>query len=615
VTARRAAAVAGLVALLVVLPAAPAAPPSPLRGGTYRVGWEAVYDWTTDDFDPTGESDPRSMGIYSNLLLRTLVGYDHVAGIAGTKLVPDLAVAVPAPTDGGRTYTFRLKRGIRFGPPVDREIVAADIRYAIERLARPRNGAQYPYLYRVIRGFDDYRAGKARSIAGISTRGPKTIEFELTRPASDFLHRLTLAATAPIPPEVGKCFEGKPGRYGFDIVSSGPYMLEGMERLRLGSCRSLRPVPGNSLAGFHLVRNPRYDPRTDSTAARESNPDRFVFAVVHGHPAAAEVVRKLTGGELDDAILSSSPKVIGRYAAAARKRGRLRVESADWLFYLSLNVTRPPFDDVHVRRALSWLVDRAALREAWGGAEAGQIARHYIPDDLLGGRLRGYDPYATPGDRGSLARARAELAKSAYRTRHGLCIDGACKGVFLTSDCNADRICGDLMYAASQRMIQILGPLAAKLGIALRHGRRSGWDLRLPSSPIPISQSGYWRAQYPDASSFVDPVFSSAAIQPRHNPNTSLVGITQRQARPLGISGRFARVPSVDADIARCAAETGSRRLDCYAALDRKLSTDVVPWIPYLWRSRITILGPQVARWAFDRSSGTTSFAHVALRR
>ena len=136
---------------------------SPLVGGTYRVGIESarggqLFRWS-DGFDPTGEYDVSAMGIYSNLLLRTLVGYDHVAGAAGTRLVPDLAVSVPTPTNGGRTYTFRLKRGIRFGPPVDREITSSDIRYAIERLARPRNGAQYAFYFDVIQGFDACRSG------------------------------------------------------------------------------------------------------------------------------------------------------------------------------------------------------------------------------------------------------------------------------------------------------------------------------------------------------------------------------------------------------------------------------------------------------------------------
>jgi hypothetical protein len=74
-------------------------------------------------------------------------------------------------------------------------------------------------------------------------------------------------------------------------------------------------------------------------------------------------------------------------------------------------------------------------------------------------------------------------------------------------------------------------------------------------------------------------------------------------------------VPSVDGDIARCSRLAGDTRLDCYAQLDRKLSAQVVPWIPFLWRNRINILGPQVAKWGFDQAAGTTAYAHVAVKR
>ena len=73
-------------------------------------------------------------------------------------------------------------------------------------------------------------------------------------------------------------------------------------------------------------------------------------------------------------------------------------------------------------------------------------------------------------------------------------------------------------------------------------------------------------------------------------------------------------MPSIDADLARCRALTGSRRLDCYAALDRKLTTQIVPTIPFLSRNQITILGPQVARWQFDQAAGVTALAHVAVK-
>src|SRR5438034_7887429 len=128
------AAVLSLVLVGTVASGSVAGGPGSLRGGTYRVGWEPG---SFDGLDPTID-DYTNAAIDSNLLLRTLVGYDHVPGPAGTRLVPDLATSVPAPTNGGRTFTFTLKRGVRFGPPVNREITSNDVRFAIERLARPR---------------------------------------------------------------------------------------------------------------------------------------------------------------------------------------------------------------------------------------------------------------------------------------------------------------------------------------------------------------------------------------------------------------------------------------------------------------------------------------------
>ncbi len=281
---------------------APAVESQSLRGGTYRVGWptwQGRLGWSYG-FDPTAEFHTTAGGIYSNLLLRTLVGYNHVAGAAGRQLVPDLAVGVPAPTNGGRTYRFTLKRGIRFGPPVNRVITSSDVRYAVERLVRRRNGSEWAPAFGDIRGFDAYRSGRARSISGISTPNARDIAFTLDQPTGDFLNRLALPPAAPIPPEVGKCFEGRLGDYGSHVISSGPYMIDGSGAMSIRSCRAIRPIRGISPTQLTLVRNPRYDPSTDSTAARESNPDRFVFVADPEHQVqsaqAAEAARRLAAG-------------------------------------------------------------------------------------------------------------------------------------------------------------------------------------------------------------------------------------------------------------------------------------------------------------------------------
>ena len=580
-----------------------------LKGGTYRVGWE--YSFEGDGFDPTGEDQYGVYGIYSNLLIRTLVGYDHVPGVAGTKLVPDLATSVPTPTNGGRTYTFTLKRGVRFGPPVNRDVTSGDIRYAIERLARPKNHSWFATYFTGIRGFDAYRAGRARSISGIATPSSRTIVFTLTRPDGGFPHLLAMPAAGPIPQEVAKCFEGKPGKYGSDLVSSGPYMIQGADKVRLGSCAAIRPMTGISSTQLTLVRNPRYDPETDTRAARENNPDRFVFVAYQRGGLAhnvTRIVQQLEAGGLDDSFFTSFPKALRAAANAARARGLLRLNSANWPVFVMLNLTRPPFDDVHVRRALAWVLDRAAMRDAVGGPLVGELAGHIVPDVLLGNRLQGFDPFSTPGEHGSLAKARAEMAKSRYATRNGVCVARACKHVFFSP------LFDTPLYSAGTRMTPIVEKAAQSLGITLvKHGREFD-RLFTPSNDISLAPNVDWTSDFADAATFVDRQFSGRRIDPKQNFDFSLVGITPTQATRLGVKGDVKGAPSVDRDIAKCSALGGSPRLDCYAQLDRKLTTDVVPWIPLVWRNRITILGSQVAKWQFDQASGTTAFAHVAVK-
>ena len=153
----------GLVAVAASLAVPASGQQTSLRGGTYRVGWELDQGRLgfLAGLDPTVEFTFGASGIYSSLLVRTLVGYRHVAGRAGQELVPDLARDVPRPSGGGRTYAFTLKRGIKFGPPVNREITSRDIRYAIERLARLKNDSIWAPAFNDIRGFAAYRKGEA----------------------------------------------------------------------------------------------------------------------------------------------------------------------------------------------------------------------------------------------------------------------------------------------------------------------------------------------------------------------------------------------------------------------------------------------------------------------
>ncbi|MEA2461102.1 MAG: peptide/nickel transport system substrate-binding protein, partial [Actinomycetota bacterium] len=209
-------------------------------GGDATAGGTVTYEIEefsyTSGFDPTGEYLTTAWGFYDNLLLRTLVGYRHVSGAQGNEVVPDLAAEMPQVSDDGKTYTFTLRDDVSFGPPVDRKVTSKDVEYAFRRIATKSVNALYGGYYAgTIEGLtvgDDPGHG---GISGIETPDDQTIVFHLTKPTGDFLYRLAMPATAPIPEEVGKCFTDA-GAYGRYVISSSGYMLKGSDELDISSC-------------------------------------------------------------------------------------------------------------------------------------------------------------------------------------------------------------------------------------------------------------------------------------------------------------------------------------------------------------------------------------------
>ncbi|MDX6664251.1 MAG: peptide/nickel transport system substrate-binding protein, partial [Solirubrobacteraceae bacterium] len=242
-------AVASLTVLATTASARPQQAKAPVAkkasaGGVFRVEWESSFDFTAG-FDPTGEYLGEAFGIYSNLLVRTLVGYNHVAGAAGNVVVPDLATNTGVITNGGKTYTFHLKSGIKFGPPLNREITSKDVLWAFERIGTTSVNAQYGFYYDVIKGMKAFKAGTTKVIQGIRTPDPKTIVFNLTQPTGDFRLRLSMPATGPQPQEVSGCFT-QPNEYGRYVISSGPDMIAGSDKLNASSCDTIKAAGGIS---------------------------------------------------------------------------------------------------------------------------------------------------------------------------------------------------------------------------------------------------------------------------------------------------------------------------------------------------------------------------------
>src|SRR5207237_10935381 len=117
-----------------------------------------------------------------------------------------------------------------------------------------------------------------------------------------------MPATGPIPSEVGKCFEGQAGKYGRDLVSTAGYMIKGMDNVDISSCNAIKSASGfDGQTIIDLVRNPNYDPKTDSRAARENFPDEVQFIV---DSSAVDIHHKITAVQIDLVTSSCTPALL-----------------------------------------------------------------------------------------------------------------------------------------------------------------------------------------------------------------------------------------------------------------------------------------------------------------
>jgi len=584
--------------------------PSPqTQGGTYRT---AIEDFGfTGAFDPTGEYLGSAWGLYSDMLLRTLMTYKHVAGTEGDQLVPDIAADNPDVSADGLTYTFKLKTGVKFGPPLNRDVTSKDIEYAFERINTKSLVAQYGFYYDgVIKGMDG-QAPKPTPVSGIETPDDSTIIFHLEKPTGDLLYRLAMPATAPMPPEVAGCFT-KAGDYGRYVISSGPYMIDGEQNLDASSCDTLKPISGfDPTKELTIVRNPAYDASTDSPDVRENNINGLHVSI---DTNTDDIFQKIQTGELDGSWASSPPQPVEqKYLTDPTLKGLLHSDSGDRTWYITMNVLVPPFDDVHVRAAVNYAIDKQALQKAWGGPPHGDIATHIMPPTVLDFGGETYDPYQTPNEAGSADQAKQEMAKSKYdKNGDGVCDDPVCTNVIFLNRTTPPHV--DM----TPSIVDSLSSIGVKLKVRELDTGTCYTTIQTVKALIPISACPGWGKDYADPSTFAV-LFDSSGISCEGQIDYSELGMTTAKAKECGDNVLAAynkvkdEVPNADADIAKCNALSGDDRTNCWIQFDKDLMTKYIPWVPYLWANNFTIVNPSVTEYTFDQFSGTISWCHIAV--
>jgi peptide/nickel transport system substrate-binding protein len=531
------------------------------RGGTLRLvisNPPGVYS------SPIPQSlDPGFGYPASELLTLTndgLLAYGRSGGAAGYRVVPDLAARMPTIGDGRRSYTFQLRRGIRWSTGA--LVRPADVRRGIER-ALAASGGNLPgaYLAGLVGGKGCVTRPKQCDLSrGVVTRaGSSTITFHLTAPDPDFLYRLALPTFDAVPART-------PLTATLPLPATGPYRIA-----------SFSAKPG----AITLVRNQRF--RVWSAAAQPGGyPDQIIERYSY---TAAAAVRAVERGGAD--ITTDGPDQTWSPGLAAmlqtRYSSRLYTEPLLVTLGLWMNTRLAPFDDVRVRRALNYAVDRNHLVDVNGGSIEARVDCQFLPPNIDG--YRPYCPYtAAPTARGTysgpnMAKARRLVAASGTRGQrvtvwfYDIPVGRQNGAYFVT-------VLRSLGYRA------VLKTVAHDGQPTWRSGRQAG-------------VSG-WGADYPSSGNLLSTQFSCASYTTSEKTNANAAGFCDKR-----IDRQIARATALQSQDPNAASHV-------WATIDREL-TDAAPWVPMKSNLSADFVSRRTGNYKYCWLSGQTGVVSACL--
>ena len=479
-----------------------------------------VTDWgnSIPNLDPAGSPYGGFSGweiLYATCA--KLFNYPDRVGLAGTRIEPEVAKAIPVPTDGGKTYTFTIRRGFRFSPPSNAPVTAGTFKYSIERTLSKTmySNSNTSYLDDVV-GVQAYTAGKAKHISGLSAHG-NTLTIRLTHPDPLIPTQLTSPLFCSVPTDTPIVAQGVQ-----TVPAAGPYYVASLH-------------PGQ---GAVLKRNPNYHgPRPHTLDEIDYylnvDPARSVKDIEAG---TADV----TDSSIYPAEAASLDARYGLHSTAARA-GDQRYFTTPGLEvdYLALNTSRPLFKNANLRRAVNYalnrqLITQTAAADPWPGPS--RPTDQYLPP-----AMPGYHTIHAYPNTPDLARAK-QLAHG-----HGG------KAVYYSCACPFGHQLAQLVKAE-------LAPIGIDVETTYFSNPFAAESAR--GAPFDIAFSG-WGADYPDPSNFLAQLFDGRTIHATYNLDQS-----------------YFNDPTYNERLDAAAKLSGTQRYRAYQALDAYLTRTAAPGAP-----------------------------------
>jgi peptide/nickel transport system substrate-binding protein len=522
--------------------------PKGVRHGTLRVLDQA----DVEALDPGVAYGAADLAILRGLV-RTLYSFDSSRqDESALDPVPDLADGPYQLSPDGRTYTFRIRQGIRYAQPYDATVRADDFVYAIERQFNPRSRTHSPNPYAgLIKGVAEYAAGRAKTISGMGAVSDDLLEITLREPASDFPSLLTMPFFSPVPRRYASGFQ-LGADYAKHLIASGPYALASY-------------VPGKLI---ELVRNQNWDQLSDPL--RKAWVDRVQVRIGSNETAIQEA---LEAGDVDlNLDLTAPPNAdLQRLEGDPDLRNQSAIKTTGCVRYLTLQTDSGPTANPLVRKAINLAVDKRALVLELGGAYAGEPASTIL-SPTLGGYERYPDPYGTTDSRGDPVAAKALLSQAGDPNGITLNYVGSSTG-------------------KGPAALSVIRTSLARAGIRLDPKQYDGYKVYTDSLQLQSKKSEHqiglarWCPDVPGngARSFIGVLLDGRKITAKANNNY----------------GDYNN-PVVNAMIDRAyATENPAVRNGLWGQIDRKIMDDAA-WVPLVYERQTYFWSSRVKQWRFS---------------
>jgi peptide/nickel transport system substrate-binding protein len=534
--------------------------PSEKKGGTIKLANSG--DW--DTLDP-GET---YYGYSWNLLRtygRALLMFKPAPGAGSNELVPDLAEGLGTPSEDGKVWTYKLRKGVKYEDGT--EVKAADVKYAVLRSTDKETFPNGPAYFE---GFLDLPAGykgpyKSKGVdtnQAIETPDDYTIVFKLKAPFGGFDYLAQLPQTVPVP-------EAKDtgAKYREHVISTGPYMFDTNEA-------------GKS---FSLKRNPNWDKATDPI--RKALPDRYEVSL---NVNPDDLDNRIISGDLHVDVVGTGvqPAALGRVMGDPNLKSSSDNPGSSRLWYTSVNPTVPPLDNIECRKAVLYAADRTGYQTAYGGPFAGgDIATTLLPPVIPGHEK--FDLYpAGPDNKGDVEKAKQALQACGQP-------NGFATNMAYRSERPKEK-------ATAESLQQALGRVGIKL--TLKPFPQGDYFSQYAGNPpyvvknkIGLATNG-WSADWNDGFGFLSQIVDSRVIR-----------------ETGGSSNTSVRIPEVDQLLDQAVGETdAAKREGLWTQIDKRVMEEAVI-LPGVYAKSLVLRGKGLTNVYVNEAYGQYDYLDMGL--